>query len=226
MLLTNWRKTVGLVIDQDHNCGGSVRYLERMLSLFINEPFEAVSFRFLATKLSFLDFRQWLDFIPENTFGRSQMEETVDLIEESWRSGDDMTPHTSFRGDALVFPNRVQYTKPIVVLIDEIAGSGGDAFPAMIQGHGGATLLGQRTSGLGGHIGSLPPLPFSGINVYLTKSLFFRPDGVAVENNGAVPDIEYTHSVSDSLNGFVKYREFYTQALLKKIKSSQSSNQL
>ena len=57
----------------------------------------------------------------------------------------------------------------------------------------------------------------SGMLVYITKSLFYRPDGVAVENNGAEPDIQYTPTRQDLMGGYKGYQSFYLMALLEKI---------
>ena len=100
------------------------------------------------------------------------------------------------------------------MLIDEMSGSGGDAFPAMLQGNGRAVLLGTRTMGAGGHVVEMPPLNHSGISPRMTKSLFYRPDGVAVENNGAVPDISYTITRDDFVYEYRGYQKFYTEKLL------------
>lgn len=142
------------------------------------------------------------------------MEELLKIVSDNWMAGNFMTPKTSFHGSQLVSPSVVHYTKPIIVLIDELSGSGGDAFPSMMKGFGRATLLGTRTMGAGGHVVELPGLNNSQLMVRMTKSLFFRPDGVAVENNGAVPDIDYAITRDDYVYGYKLYREFYTQKLL------------
>ena len=68
--------------------------------------------------------------------------------------------------------------------------------------------------GAGGHVIVLPPLSNSQLSVRMTKSLFYRPDGVAVENNGAHPDISYSHSVNDFKYGYQEYQKFFTDQLL------------
>ena len=90
---------------------------------------------------------------------------------------------------------------------------GGDAFPSLLGGIGRATLFGERTMGAGGHVTPITPLPFSNISVNMTKSLFYRPDGVPVENNGAVPHIQYEIKASDAVNGFTEYQKAYLKAL-------------
>jgi C-terminal processing protease CtpA/Prc len=98
--------------------------------------------------------------------------------------------------------------------MDELSGSGGDAFPALIGGYGRAKLIGTRTMGAGGHVESLTPLANSQIKVDITRSLFYRPDGVAVENNGAIPDIEYKTTINDFKYGHQEYQKFFTEKIM------------
>jgi C-terminal processing protease CtpA/Prc len=100
------------------------------------------------------------------------------------------------------------------MLIDEMSGSGGDAFPAMMQGLGRAMLFGSRTMGAGGHVLEMAALPYSGNSLRMTKSLFFRPDGTAVENNGVVPEVGYTITRDDFLYGYRNYQATYLAKLL------------
>ncbi len=211
------KNTVGLVIDQDHNCGGSVTFLHYMVSLFISEPINTTDFELLASKTEYFDFKKWLAETVTDTIEYKELEKVLVAIKTAWEKGDHLTEKVSIVGDQLIYPNRIRYTKPIVMLIDELAGSGGDAFPSLMGGNKRATLLGTRTAGLGGHIAQLSPLNHSAINIVITKSLFYRPDGVAVENNGAVPDVPYTITRDDYMYEYKNYQQFYLKTLLDQI---------
>lgn len=219
------QNTVGLVIDQDHNCGGSVDYLEQMLGLFMPINYAATNFELLATPESYFDFKKWLeeDSVP---FSRRRVwqENVLKLIRDTYQSGASrLTVKTSITGRPFFEPNRVHYTKPIVMLIDEIAGSGGDAFPAMLGGFKRARLIGTATSGLGGHVMDMAPLPHSQMGGRLTKSLFYRPDGVAIENNGAVPLAEdrYLPTYNDFVDEYREYQAFYLERLLAMVRANE-----
>ena len=151
--------------------------------------------------------------VPEGTAKRRNLETVFDLIKESWETGAPMTQLTAIDGMPEIASNPVHYTKPIIILIDEFAGSGGDAFPALMKGYGRAKLLGSRTMGAGGHVREFPPLYYSQIGLRLTKSLFYRPDGIPVENNGAIPDFNYAITLDDFVSGYRAYRNFYTDRL-------------
>ncbi len=208
------KNTVGLVIDQDHNCGGSVDFLQKMVGLFAERPFLGLQFRFLASRHEYFLFKTWLTEEALHTIEGMQFNAVLDLIRKSWVSGERMTPLTTFESGKLLDPNPIRYTKPIVMLIDELSGSGGDAFPAMMQGLGRAVLFGNRTMGAGGHVLEMGALPYSGNNLRMTKSMFFRPDGTAVENNGVVPDYSYVTTRDDFIYGYRNYQAAYLEKLL------------
>lgn len=209
------KNTVGLVIDQDHNCGGSVNLVESMAALFIPKAYPGLEFQLLASKTEYLSIKKWIDETPENTFDRVGTEETVSIVLDSWKKGLYLTPKTTLHGSVGVMPSPYRYTKPIVLLADEMSGSGGDAFPGLIQGNGRATVIGTRTMGLGGHVQEVPGLYNSGLTLRMTKSLFYRPDGIPVENNGVQPDIVYVPTRDDFMYEFKGYQKFYLNELFK-----------
>ena len=214
--------TVGLIIDQDHNCGGSVTYLEEMLGLFMNGRYQPQMFRLLASKESLIDFQEWVSETPNFTEERADLDKVIALVKAAYELGEEfLSPMTSITGKEWYRVNEVNYTKPIIVLIDELSGSGGDAFPSQM-GHTRAKLLGKTTSGLGGHVQEISVLPYSRITGRYTKSLFFRPDGVAVENNGAfpAPGFEYTISRNDFMNEYQEYQAFYLRKLLEMVQAA------
>jgi hypothetical protein len=212
------KHTVGMIIDQDHNCGGSVSYLHKLVSLFVDKPYQPVQFKLLATKETVLSIKGWARMINPNTLAARNIVEVLKTVMTSWAHGETMTPLTALAGQKQILPHSITYSKPIVILIDEMSGSGGDAFPAVMQGIGRAKLLGTRTMGAGGHVTSAPALFYSQMPINITKSLFFRPDRVEVENNGAEPDFPYTITHNDYLYGYRNYQAFYLEKLKEQLK--------
>ncbi len=210
------KHTVGLIIDQDHNCGGSVGFLERLLGLFAPRPYKGLEFQFLATRSEYLSFKDWVDGDAKYTLEGNDLLGVVGLVKTAWQGRSRLSAKTTFQNGRLLQPHGTRYTKPIIVLIDEMSGSGGDAFPAMMQGLG-HTLMGNRTMGAGGHVTPMPNLNYSSNRVNMTKSLFFRPDGVEVENNGAVPTIAYQPTRDDFLYQYRSYQKRYLEELAKLI---------
>ena len=212
------QNTVGLIIDQDHNCGGSVNHLQNMVGLFAKESFKPLGFRFLSNRKEYLHFKDWVNDGDQYTIKGAAWRRVLEIVKLAWLNGETMSPMTSFSAEEQIHPNDFTYTKPIIMLIDEMSGSGGDAFPAMLQGIGRATLMGNRTMGAGGHVENLEAgLYFSGNTVRFTKSLFYHPNGTAIENNGATPDIQYNPSRDDFLYGYREYQAAYLKELMKLI---------
>lgn len=211
------QETVGLIIDQDHNCGGRVDFFENLVSLFMEEPFDPLTFQFRASKQKLLQWQQAVgEFDRPFYLERDAVLEVYALVEQTFFEGKYLTPKTTFRGGQKIAPQAV-YTKPIIILIDSFAGSGGDAFPAMMQGNGRAKLLGTSTGGLGGHVSKMTPLLYSQIRYDMTQSLFFHPDGTPIENNGAKPDTPYEMTIDDFLNEYRPYQQFYLEKLLEMV---------
>lgn len=214
-------KTVGLVIDQDHNCGGSVRLVENMVSLFIDKPVQPMMFRMRANKSTYLDLKADLasDWLVSDTLTYTYYKRLFDLVENTWRNTNEfMTPFTPITAVDAIYPDsEVRYTKPVVMLIDEMAGSGGDAFPSIMKGIGRAKLFGQQTAGLGGSVREFPSLFNSRMTVRMTVTLFFKPDLTPVENNGAVPDHYYSVTRDDLVHGYRPYQKAFTEYLLQQI---------
>lgn len=206
------KNTVALVIDQDHNCGGQVKFLGDIFGLFINKPVENALFKLVANKGMYIAMKKSIEQSSPNVIGFSMWKAFLSHVKEAWLSGNYLTSKISLQR---IYPNQeTGYTKPMVVLTDEISGSGGDAFPALMQGYDRAEIIGTRTSGLGGSVASIPNLPFSQISIRLTQTLFYHPNGQEIENNGVKPDLPYTITADDFLGGYVNYREFYTEKVL------------
>jgi C-terminal processing protease CtpA/Prc len=188
--------------------------VEKTVALFADQPFNGLEFKFLATRSEYLEFKGWVSEQDKTTVGGNDFLTVLDLVKKTWIAGvDRMTPKTTFHGDRKVLPNAIRYTKPVIVLTDEMSGSGGDGFPALMQGIGRAKIMGARTMGAGGHVEEFPALNCSGNKMRMTKSLFFHPNGTPIENNGVTPDYAYAPSVNDFMNGYLEYQKAYLEKL-------------
>jgi len=213
------RTTEGLIIDQDFNCGGSVVFVNKMVSLFYDRPFQPAAFAFRASSDQVRGLRSQLNKFSVVDEGYFEFKSVVDEIERTLKRGDLMTKPLPMRGfmevklnmpgGNWIQPNAIRYTKPIVLLINEMSGSGGDLFPALLQDFGRARLLGTRTMGAGGHLWDDPHLQLkhSRAEVNLTRSMIYRPSGRPIENYGVEPDRPYSISRDDFMNGYVRYLE-------------------
>jgi tricorn protease len=105
------------------------------------------------------------------------------------RYGDDLkTPTASIQG-------------PKVMIIDEMAGSGGDLLPWMFRKFKVGTLVGQRTwGGLVGVLG-FPVLMDGGTITAPNLAIWTPEEGWVVENEGVPPDIDVEQTPADVIAG-------------------------
>jgi C-terminal processing protease CtpA/Prc len=115
----------------------------------------------------------------------------------------DRDPATDTKG------NVVAYNKPILVLIDEMSASAGDAFAATIQDNARGPLFGWRTMGAGGNVEQWEAGTYSLGFATVTESLMNRknpitttgfPTAPYVENIGVTPDIQFDYMTLDNMN--------------------------
>lgn len=215
-----------MVLDQTHNPGGAVIYGESFVQLFAPNGMNSfVQFlntdRLWFSKLSAF----WTSLDPVQATGSigARLLSTVKNLERDSEAGLRLTKEPvsfSMREVLPAAPGGAVWKKPVLLLIDELCGSGGDAVPMMMKANGLAKIFGNRTAGLGGSVEKVIDLPFTRATLNLTRGLFttFKPDGKYsdadfIENNGVTPDVQYTHTVKDFRDGFDAYfNAFSTEA--------------
>ena len=233
--------TDGLIIDDMHNPGGSVSAVNVFLQFLMPARFRTLGFELRATS----DWVAAISSSLESAQAQGAEQWQIDLLGQiknqiveanasnRGRTGpiplDDLTlDREPIRdGQGRVF----SYSKPIMVLIDELSASGGDAFPATIQDNGRGILFGQRTMGAGGNVVGLAAGPYSEGFTTVTQSLMTRKDNVAapdfpaspyVENVGVRPDIEVDYMTRDNLlRGGRSFVDAFTAAMVEHIRRSQ-----
>src|SRR5690606_7590697 len=80
-------------------------------------------------------------------------------IEEAYDAGEAITQPFPLLGTSELLPDETYvWTKPRIVLVDELSGSCADIFPMLLKSNGAAPLFGRRTMGLGGNVEAFGPL--------------------------------------------------------------------
>jgi hypothetical protein len=215
-----------LVLDQDHNPGGS--YCAEFYDLF------AQSGDVQSVELLRAD-RKWINDLKINYAG-SPSEigtwEGLDLlavaqnVEKAYDAGRFFSdPQPLFQGSFFSKKRQFAWDKPMLVLIDELAGSCGDMFPMLVKANAHAKLFGQTTMGLGGNVEEVGVLPNSRIHIVLTRGLFYpyNPSrdplpSEFIENNGVAPDYVFTNSIADFRAGYLNYVSAFTAKALEQVK--------
>ncbi len=215
-----------LVIDQTHNPGGS--YCADFYNIFAKDDDVQGVQRMRSD-------RKWINDLQINWPNEEQVDDpygaTVErawslIVEKSYDQGDFLSaPIPLFTGSVKAEKKKFNWTKPMLVLIDELAGSCGDIFPMLVKANHRATLFGQTTMGLGGNVEEVVQLQNSRVHVRMTRGLFFpykndvkEEDKDYVENNGVSPDVSYAHTVEDFRGGFVNYVKLFSEKALEQIK--------
>ena len=225
-----------LVIDQHHNPGGSVFYLYALASVLsdksLRTPLHHMSINtedvMLAQNgLSLMEgikndreFQEafgdeTIHGLPVNMNMLRMLRDYYRFILEQWDMGNTLTDPYYLSGVNQLFPHPGgQYTRPILVLVDELSFSGGDFFPAILQDNKRATIMGTRTAGAGGYVHGLQlPNIFGIAYISFTASLAKRVNEEPLENLGVTPDISYKMTVEDYQEGYQPYRKAILDAI-------------
>lgn len=222
-------ETDALVVDINDNPGGSLFYMYGLLSLLTDKPlithkntevlvqediFHMASLYNDLKSMLEEDEEEKEEMIQGTLGGYPLTEELLVKIMnysksllDQWDSGMRRTTPDYIFGVDYVEPHpQAHYTKPILVLTNELDFSCGDFFPAILQDNHRVTLFGRRTAGAGGYIRQYQQTSQFGVALYsLTGSLAYRVDGNVIENLGVTPDVSCNLTERDLQFGFIDY---------------------
>lgn len=209
-----------LVIDLTNNPGGYVFYMYALLSTLSSTPLKLPVERKTIIQEDLYRFLNMLKVFSHNKTPsdlllgyqitpdvKRQITHHVHQLFDIWSEGYAFTPPMHLLGIDKIMPHTdFQFTKPIVVLIDELDFSCGDLFPAILQDNKRALLFGQKTAGAGGTVISFDTWSRFGIKSYsLTQSLVYRHGGQPIENYGVTPDVVYEITEKDLTEDYRGY---------------------
>jgi len=220
-------QTVALVIDQTHNSGGNYFQMIALASMLTDQALIAPLESIKITQKDILVASEWLpdveaiqndhdaqEVIGPSFFGipvtytmAQFFAEYFRFILKQWDEGKTTTDPVWFYGVNAINPHpRTRYTKPVVMLIDELDFSCADFLPAILQDNARATLFGTCTAGAGGarETFSIRNL-FAFDSFTLTITLAKRPNNTTIEDLGVHPDVPYALTPQDLANGYHGY---------------------
>jgi len=227
------KETDALVFDQVNNTGGSIFFAFAVSSLLAKEPLNNYSQKIIMTQEEFVDafleneeLKELYNEMDEDTYvnaggfyiNRSMVKEFMEFDEfmmKEWNQGKFYTGYYPLWGFKKLPVHPVtHYTKPILMLINELDFSCGDVVPALLKDNNRVTLLGVRTAGAGGYVvGFTYPNRFGMQYMTLTGSLIQRFNGKPIENLGVQPDIQYTLTPEDLRTNYSPYIQTIKQAV-------------
>ena len=226
------QRTDALVIDQVSNPGGSVPFLYSLAAMLSSRPLTTPFHHMALTQSDVVDAREVLAQISDDATAREVVGDTIggypvshalvrrladysSFIVQQWTAGKRYTDPFYLVGVDKIEPStQAIYSKPILVLVDNLDFSGGDFFPAILQDNRRAKILGTRTAGAGGYVSEVKMTNLMGIeSITLTGSLAERLDHLPIENLGVTPDIVYRLSANDLQNSGAEFRRAILEAL-------------
>lgn len=228
-------RTDALIIDQVNNPGGSLFYLYSLASTLTDQPLYTPKHRISISQADVMEAVKIIPLLEEVksdsdaiallgdnlggtpiTFQMAQfMLNYFRFIVSEWNAGKTLTAPYYLYGIDQINPHpSAQYTKPILLLTNELDFSGGDFFPAILQDNKRVTILGERTAGAGGFVaGCYHPNHFGIAGYSYTASIAERIDNNPIENLGIQPDIQYSITEDDLCYYYYDYIQVIHQAV-------------
>lgn len=229
--------TDSLVIDQVNNPGGSVFYLYALASMLTEQPLKTPRHRMTINQADILDALTMvaeLDKLKTEEDVRKAfptgemsgypvtlefvrfMKSYAQFLIDEWNAGRRLSEPYWIAGVDQINPAATRYTKPIMVVVNELDFSGGDFFPTILQDNKRVTVFGARTAGAGGYVNTVTiPNNVGILNFSVTGSIAERVDGNPIENLGVTPDIPYALTADDVSGGYRGYAQEILGAIKK-----------
>ncbi len=233
------KNTDGLIVDIMRNPGGDGCLAEDLLSRVIPTQFRTVGLEIRATRIWVVLFEQALQDAqdqgaPPNVI--RQYQNLLDQVKAAFLTPSGRTqalPICTSNLDVDSATDRqgvpIAYTKPLMLLVDELSASAADLFAAVIQDNQRGPLFGMRTMGAGGNEDFFPVTTYSEGSATITLSLMHRKNPIAtpeyptapyVENIGVRPDVVKDYMTVDNLlNKGATFVQAFTDAMVKLINS-------
>ena len=210
--------TDGLVVDITRNPGGSMSYLNQIMSRLYVSTWRSIPFEVRATSTWVASISSALEQVKASGAPQSIIDLYQSIKDEIVAANranrgrtrpiplDDVTIDRQPAKDAA--GNLIGYDKPLIVTMDELTASGGDAFAATIQDNARGLLVGYRTMGAGGNVVNWEAGSYSLGITSVTESLMNRknpiqvpgyPATLYVENIGVYPDVSVDYMTLDNL---------------------------
>jgi hypothetical protein len=210
--------TDGLIVDVMRNLGGDGCYAEQMLSYIMPQKFRTIGYEIRATAYwvnAISGELAYLEDIGADAWMIRTLQALLDGIQQAYtenrgRTGPipicdwslDIDPAVDRSGKVIA------YSKPIMMVTDEISVSAAEMFAAVFQDNERGIVYGMRTMGGGGNVAEFEGTTFSEAYVTVTQSLMNRKNPIVtsdfpaapyVENIGVRPDIQADYMTKDNL---------------------------
>jgi hypothetical protein len=230
--------TDGLVVDIMRNPGGSGCTVEQVMSYLNPGGFYSLGNKVRATWDMVMGMES--DLEDAEYYGAtddeiSALKGMLDQLQRAFAENRGFTPPQPLCGLSIsISPardrsgNEITYSKPILVLTDELSASAAEIFAAVMQDEKRATIYGARTDGAGGAVVQFPVGVYMECYLDYAESMLTRkyvidssgqfPRAPYIENIGVLPDVADDYMTMDNLlNQGRSFVERFTQTLVGRI---------
>jgi hypothetical protein len=210
-----------LVVDQTHNPGGSLFYALSVAQILSPGPINGFVQKTHADRMHIFEYASTADKVrPKDPQGADALMAEAQLIDQAYTAHKSLTGIMAPFAAPSVLPAANIWSKPVMMLVDELAVSCGDIVPSLIKANHVALLFGQTTMGGGGNVEEVATLTNTRwtLNVSRALGVPFDPTGAYpderfIEDNGVSPDTRYSHTLADFRAGYVGYVKAFNTAL-------------
>lgn len=217
-----------LILDQTHNPGGSIGFAAGVVSLLTKKTINGYVQRMHGD-------RQWIGSYERaarsvrandpNDPSAATFDARARLVDEAYSSNKSLSDFIPFFFDnQLIEADPAHWTKPVMVLADELSVSCADFVPLLVQANSVGTLFGQRTMGGGGNVEEVAVLTNTQASLSISRGLgsVYDPTGAypearIIEDNGVTPDVTYSHTLADYRAGYVGYVQAFNSEMFKHV---------
>ena len=226
--------TDGLILDIMRNPGGNACYADELLRRVIPGGFRSALFEIRASYVYASFYKDAVDALT-SAGAPPQLIATYqgfldEVLSAAGRSRGRTVPLPLCSDSADRTAAAIVYSKPAILLADELTASAGDLFAASFQDARRGPIFGFRTNGAGGTVQPRESAPYSEFSTSTTLSLMYRAREAAiqgypvthyVENVGVWPDVPYNYmSLDNLLSGGAAFRDSAIATLVGEITRS------
>ena len=219
-----------LVVDITRNTGGILTTAEAFAQRLIPNTFRTVGFEFRATAIEVVAFAQRLTLARNSGAPPEIIQNLQNNFNEVLSAYNEERGRTAplpinALGSFELPPAAGAYTKPLLVLVDELTTSSADMLAAIFQDNHRGPLLGMRTNGAGGNNIQFNCTTFTEGTCSVTEGLMNRgvaistpefPPSPYIENIGVRPDIVVDYMTRANLmTGGAPFVQAFTDAAVK-----------
>ena len=212
--------TDGLIIDVMRNPGGDPSYAGALMSYVMFYPYKTMGMEVRVTSTWIVELSSYYEQLKAAGLPAQTIQPFKDMLDALIAANRanrtlteplpwDFSPGLTRQAARDQRGNLLAYTKPVMLLADEMSASAAEGFAGIIQDNGRGPIFGVRTMGAGGSVTGMLAGTYSLGFAAVTQSLMSRvweraeaggyPVSRYIENVGVHPEIDADYMTFDNL---------------------------